>query len=237
MRASDFEFRYRFWIIGAIFWIGFTLYSVDQVNAAAALANWLQPHTPWSAGAIVRAIFGFGALLAIAAALLRTWAASFLRSDVVHDDSLHSERLVADGPYRYVRNPLYLGTTLLTLGLGLMASRLGYAVIFFGVLLVNLRLMAREESELNASQGESYRRYLSIVPRLFPSFRPKLPRSGLRPQWGQAFFGEGFFWGFAAAAVVFAISLNIRYVWITLAISFALYLWSYLVLKKKHQSA
>jgi len=237
MRASDFEFRYRFWIIGAIFWIGFSLYSVDHLNAAASLANWIQPHTRWSEDILARSLLAIGAFLAILAALLRTWATSFLRTEVVHDASLHSERLVADGPYRYVRNPLYLGTTLLTLGMGLMASRLGYAVIVFGIMLFDLRLIGREEAELTASQGESYRKYLATVPRLFPSLIARLPRSGARPHWSQAFQGEGFFWGFAAATVAFAITLNLRYFWITLVIAFALYLWAYSSAKKKQQSA
>ena len=237
MRASYFEFRYRFWIIGAIFWIGFSLYSVDPTNAAASLANVLQPHANWPAGAIARGLFAFGALLCIVAAFLRTWATSFLRSEVVHDATLHSNILVADGPYRYVRNPLYLGTTLLTLGMGLLASRLGYAVIFLGILFFDLRLIHREEAELTASQGDTYRKYLATVPRLFPSLFARLPASGARSQWMQAFQGEGFFWGFAAATVAFAITLNLRYFWITLAISFALYLWAYWSLKKRHQSA
>ena len=236
MRASDFEFRYRFWIIGAIFWIGFTFYSIDHVNAAAALANWLQPRTHWPADTIARALFFFGAFLVILAALIRTWATSFLRTEVVHDPSLHSERLVADGPYRFVRNPLYLGTTLLTLGMGLMASRLGYAVIFFGALLFDLRLITREQAELTVSQGESYRKYLATVPCLIPSVSPRLPASGARSHWAQAFQGEGFFWGFAAAAVTFALTLNMLYFWITLVIAFALYFWSYSSLKKKHRS-
>jgi protein-S-isoprenylcysteine O-methyltransferase Ste14 len=237
MRASDFEFRYRFWIIGAIFWLGFSLYSVDPVNAALAIAHWLQPHTRWSADVIARGLFAFGALLTILAALLRTWATSFLRSEVVHDAALHSNILVADGPYRYVRNPLYLGTTLLTLGMGLMASRLGYAVIVFGILFFDLRLITREEAELTASQGETYRKYLATVPRLFPSLFPCLPASGARSQWMQAIQGEGFFWGFAAATIAFAITLNLHYFWITLTIAFGLYLWSYLTLKRKQPTS
>jgi len=45
-------------------------------------------------------------------------AEAYLHSSVVHDSQLHSDRLVADGPYRRVRNPLYLGNILLAFGLG-----------------------------------------------------------------------------------------------------------------------
>ena len=236
MRATKFEFRYRFWLIGAIFWAGFWLYAVDHVNAAAAIAAWLAPHTGLSETLLIRLLFAFGALLAVAAALLRTWASSFLSSDVVHDTDVHSERLVADGPYRYVRNPLYLGTTLMTLGMGLLASRLGYAVIVIGVLIFHLRLIGREELELKASQGESYRNYLRRVPRLLPSLTPRVDAAGRASQWKQAFLGEGFMWGFAATTVVFAATINLEYFDITLVAAFAIYLWSKVTLRKQRHA-
>ena len=37
MRATGFEFRNRFWMMGVIFWLGFFCYSFDQVNAGVAL--------------------------------------------------------------------------------------------------------------------------------------------------------------------------------------------------------
>jgi len=237
MRASTFEFRNRFWLIGAIIWGAFWLYAVDHVNAAEAVGGWLAARVGWPQGPTVRALLGFGAFLTILAALIRTWACSFLRTEVVHDASLHSEKLVADGPYRYVRNPLYLGTTLLTLGMGLMASRLGYAVMVVGTLIFNLRLIGREEAELTESQGESYRNYLKEVPCLVPSLFPRVAAGGGRSQWKQALQGEGFFWGFAAATVAFAVTLKLRYFWFTLAIAFGLYFWVQAMLKKQRRSA
>ena len=46
-------------------------------------------------------------------ALLRTWATSYLRSDVMQDNDLHAEKSSPPGPYRHVRNPLYLGNILM----------------------------------------------------------------------------------------------------------------------------
>lgn len=237
MRASEFEFRNRFWLIGGIIWISFFLYAVDHVNAASWVSGWIAARTHRSEDMIARILLAIGGLLAIAAAWLRTWATSYLRSEVVHDASVHSERLVADGPYRYVRNPLYLGTTLLTLGMGLMASRVGYAVMVIGVLLFDLRLIGREEAELTASQGQSYREYLKSVPCLVPSLVPKIGSADGQPRWKQAFQGEGFFWGFAAATVAFAITLRLLYFWITLAVAFALYGWVQVKLKRGRDSA
>jgi protein-S-isoprenylcysteine O-methyltransferase Ste14 len=237
MRATNFEFRNRAWLIGAIIWAGFLLYSVDHLNAATALGGWLAARRGWNEDLTIRLLFAFGALLTVIAALLRTWATSFLQTEVVHDGALHSERLVADGPYRYVRNPLYLGTTLLTLGMGLMASRIGYAVIVVGTLIINLRLIGREEAELTETQGESYRNYVKTVPRLIPSVTPRVPSGGGRSQWKQALQGEGFFWGFSAATVAFAITMKLAVLWITLAISFALYFWMQAALKKQRQGS
>ncbi len=130
MRATELEFRYRFFVITAIYFLGFGCYAVDHVNAGVAIAHWLSgaaaPITGPRSALLLKLIFGVGALLAIAAAVVRTWAAAYLKSDVVHDLDLHSDALVADGPFRYVRNPLYVGGVLLGIGMGLMASRVGW---------------------------------------------------------------------------------------------------------------
>lgn len=128
MRATAFEFNHRFWLIGVIFWLGFTLGSVDHVNAAVGLLHLFKPtlSLDGAEGArLVRLIFVSGAVVVFLAALLRTWATAYLRADVVHDFRMHSEKHVADGPFRYVRNPLYLGNVMMAAGVGVMTSRLG----------------------------------------------------------------------------------------------------------------
>src|SRR5690349_20674404 len=113
MRATRFEFEQRFWVIGLVFFLGFSLTALDQTNAAVGLlrliAPSLAPDSPRAALAI-RLIFGAGAAVVFLAAMLRTWATAYLRTEIVHDASQHSEALMADGPYRFVRNPLYLAT-------------------------------------------------------------------------------------------------------------------------------
>ncbi|MDE3154531.1 MAG: isoprenylcysteine carboxylmethyltransferase family protein [Acidobacteriota bacterium] len=212
MRATAFEFRYRFFVIAAIYAIGFSCYAIDRVNAGVAIAQWISAG-PLQAGSphtrlVLQSIFGIGALLAIAAAAVRTWAAAYLKSDVVHDLHLHSDALVADGPFRYVRNPLYVGGLLLSAGMGLMASRLGWIVLNVLSLWFYLRLILREEAQLLESQGASYAAYCRAVPRLWPALRPRVPSSGTPPRWGQAFLGEAFLWAFAAAVIIFAVTLS-----------------------------
>lgn len=221
-RASAFEFRWRFLVIAGIFSFGFFLYAIDHRNLATALAA-LFTGAPASDGA-VRAVLGAGAALAIAGAALRTWATAYLSSDVVHDLELHREHLVAAGPYRHVRNPLYLGLVLLSLGMALAASRLGGAWIVLAILVFQARLVAREEAELLGRHGESYAAYLARVPGLLPAAAPRLPDAGSRPRWGQALFGEAFVWIFALALAVFAVTLDVALLGKASGIGVALYL-------------
>lgn len=214
MRATEFEFRFRFFIIMALFIAGFWCYQLDPVNVSVMVAGWLMGH-PFQFGAssdrhVVQAIMALGSVLAVLAALLRTWAAAYLQSEVVHDWKLHGEGLVADGPYRYVRNPLYLGGVLIAIGFGMAASRLGFVVMAGGLILFYCRLIAREESLLSETQGESYRQFLKAVPRLVPSFSPRVAAGGVVPRWGQAVMGETFMWLFAGALACFAATLSQR---------------------------
>jgi len=219
MKATEFEFRHRSVLNLIHFWIAFQAYSIDRVNVVWAFAPWNNPHGE----SLARIIFGFGALLVGTAAAIRTWAAAYLRTDVVHDTKLHAETLVADGPYRYVRNPLYLGTFLLSIGLGLLASRLGFAILAVGAAIRILRLIGREEAELQKERGESFREFCRRVPRLLPSLRPRVPASGLKPQWGQAFRGEAFMWGFFITMVAFTITLQDRVAEILAGVTLALW--------------
>ena len=159
MLATKFEFEQRFWIIGVIFGIGFFLSSVDRTNVSVAILRVAAPSvdpTSEAGNDMLRFIFGAGAVLVFVAAWLRTWATAYLRTEVVHDMTQHSEALVADGPYRYVRNPLYLANLPLIAGVGLMASRLGWIVMVLGMWLFVYRLILREEDGLRQTQGESY---------------------------------------------------------------------------------
>ena len=51
----------------------------------------------------------------------------------MRDSRVHTERLLADGPYRYVRNPLYLGNIFMAIGIGLTASRTGFLILSLGM--------------------------------------------------------------------------------------------------------
>lgn len=226
MRATKVEFEQRFWVIGALIFIAFSLGSIDHVNFAVGLLHLIAPSIdPDSArgNLWLRVIFASGALLIFLSALLRTWATAYLRTEVVHDASQHSEALVADGPYRYVRNPLYLANLRMMAGIGVMASRLGWVFMVASMWVFVYRLILREEDGLKQSQGDSYRAYLKAVPRLWPALSPRLPSGGGQPRWGQAMAGEMIFWLFGLGVLCFAITLNLKLTGIVFAASFAFY--------------
>jgi hypothetical protein len=226
-RATDFEFRYRFFFIVGIFWLGFGTYALGDINVSVALASRILgpgvgPDSPRLEHS-VRLMFALGSFAVALGALIRSWAEAYLHSSVVHDKELHSSRLVADGPYRYVRNPLYLGNILLALGVGLMASRAGFVVLVLGMTLFVYRLILREEAGLLESQGESFRRFRESVPRLLPALRPRVPAGEARPDWVDGFVGETCMWSVAVAEAVFAATLRLAYFWIILGSGFSVY--------------
>jgi len=206
MASGNFLFRLRGLWFGLIFWAGFSLYSVRRQNIIEELSRGGQSRFGWNQDAMAYALLALMSVCAIAAALIRTWASAYLSATVVHDARLHSETLVADGPYRHVRNPLYFGTLLLAVAFALMASWLGFVVIVVGISALTLALIATEEAGLRASQGEPYRAYLKAVPRLLPSLGPRIPASGRQANWTNGIRGELYMWSFAAGLVAFAVT-------------------------------
>ncbi len=205
MRATNFEFRYRFFVLAVVFFLGFGVrFDRFQMIAAESLANVSGRPTQLR----TQCFIGLGALIIGLAAAIRTWATAYLNGEVVHDMALHSDRVVADGPYRYVRNPLYLGTILLTVGIGLLAPVPNWILMVAAGTLFNYRLILREEDALTASQSEDYLRFKRAVPRLIPSLTPRLPASGRAPAWSQAWRAESFFWAFAIGQLFFAFTLS-----------------------------
>jgi protein-S-isoprenylcysteine O-methyltransferase Ste14 len=77
--------------------------------------------------------------------------------------------LVVQGPYRYVRNPMYLAVTAIVLGEVLLTRSRGlllYWMIWFAA--VNLFVIAYEEPTLRRQFGAVYERYTANVRRWIP---------------------------------------------------------------------
>src|SRR5262249_5231146 len=97
---------------------------------------------------------------------------------------------------------------LMSAGIGFLASRSGFVVLAGGAAVRILRLIGREEVELEKQQGDGFREFCRRVPRLIPSFRPRVPRAGRQPLWGQGFRCEAFMWGFFFTMLGFTVTLE-----------------------------
>jgi protein-S-isoprenylcysteine O-methyltransferase Ste14 len=111
-----------------------------------------------------------GFLIAAAGEAIRFWAAGHL---------LKTAELVTSGPYRYTRNPLYLGRLLIFTGLCVMARfpyGLNWVVLVVGLAVFFGYYLPRKErvepARLAEVHGAAFERYFRAVPALFPTTRP-----------------------------------------------------------------
>lgn len=100
-----------------------------------------------------------GLPISLVGLLIRAWAAGHLAKN---------RKLAISGPYAYIRNPLYVGTLIVGLGVVIACRDLWLAAIFAAVfLLVYLPVIELEEQHLRRIFPE-YSEYAAHVYRLFP---------------------------------------------------------------------
>src|SRR5271154_677051 len=236
MRGTDFEFRNRVWIFALIFGLPFFSLLVDHTPIGSRLADWLGAAVPMEEIYALHIVFGVAALIMFAAVLIRMWGSAYLSKEVVHDHAVHSEILHADGPYRHVRNPLYLGNILMAWAMSFFLPVIGWPIVVIGIPLFCYRLIGREEAALAAEQGESYRAFMKAVPRLWPSIRARIPAGESKPDWISGLAAEAFFMSFAFGITAFAIFIDIRWFYAGLVAS-PLLSWLADLATRKHRKA
>ena len=102
----------------------------------------------------------WGAGVSAAGLALRAWAAGSIQKD---------RELATTGPYAHTRNPLYLGSFILGVGVTVAGGRWVFGVAFLVFFLVVYRAtVLREAAELEARFGECYRVYAAQVPSVLP---------------------------------------------------------------------
>jgi protein-S-isoprenylcysteine O-methyltransferase Ste14 len=107
-----------------------------------------------------------GCLVVGGLALSGTVVVHFRRAQTPVTPLRETRHLVLSGPYRFSRNPDYLGQALVTGGLGLLAGSAGVLLALVpALLLVRYDVIAREERYLEEKFGEEYRRFRGRVRR------------------------------------------------------------------------
>jgi protein-S-isoprenylcysteine O-methyltransferase Ste14 len=136
-----------------------------------AFTRWQQGTPPWPV--VVRAI-GV-ALIAVGGIMVLTGFVRFATEGIgiPFPAEPTSRQLTVGGPYRYVRNPLYLAIVLAVTGQALLFSRpvlLAYAAVLLAAFVAFVHWY--EEPTLARRFGESYEAYRKQV----PGWWPRLPR-------------------------------------------------------------
>lgn len=123
--------------------------------------------------------------------LLRIWAVGYA-GGTTRATALGAARdLVTTGPYSYVRNPLYLGNLLLSLGITIF-SHVPWLipVLIIGYFIQYMPIIAVEEIYLLESCGKVYEEYQREVARFLPNFRPYTNPSSHDFSWARSFKSE-----------------------------------------------
>ena len=148
--ARTFLWRSRAWI------------SLSVLAPAATVTVFSSPavqiaHT-WELAMVVA-----GWLLFCGGAVFRWWATLYIggRKDM--------QDVICEGPYSVIRHPLYFGTFLMGVSVAFFLQSLVFAAALAFTAFVYLGItLPREEQRLIAVYGESYRSYMSRVPRFWP---------------------------------------------------------------------
>jgi len=134
----------------------------------------------------------FGAILMAFGELLRIISVSYLgvasRARVIE-----KVKLITNGPYAHIRNPIYTGNMFLYIGASIYCGSwlpyLLYLVIFYFSIQYALSVKY-EESMLEDLYGEPYLDYKEAVPRFYPRLSPYPNKSNQKIDLTTAFVSE-----------------------------------------------
>lgn len=149
----------RPWIVRARAWIAIVIIAPFALIAGLSTPM-VHEHTPGDF-----ALDAMGWMCFVAGGSLRWWATLYL-------GGRKGRELAIEGPYSLTRNPLYLGTFLMTLSIAFYI----HSVVFFVGLIFATPIYMQvtvpwEEQTLRKTFGERFERYRQRTPVFFPSFR------------------------------------------------------------------
>jgi protein-S-isoprenylcysteine O-methyltransferase Ste14 len=213
MGATSIEYRFRYALHGLIFVLGFWPFWEPWLNlttkstwlilsADFARQGWLGFQTATTLFLVIGIAFaGLGAGF-------RVWGSAYIGAGVVNSPEMHGQVLLADGPYRRSRNPLYLGTLLHTIGIALLMPPAGAVFAIAAIWILQMRLALAEEPFLLRRFGQAYRDYEQRVPRFLPAPKAMVPAAGRPAHWLQAVLGESYVIGVVITMAGFGWDFN-----------------------------
>ncbi|HPS56010.1 MAG TPA: isoprenylcysteine carboxylmethyltransferase family protein [Sedimentisphaerales bacterium] len=105
-----------------------------------------------------------GYLFLLTGLIIRIWCSLYI-------GNRKSKEVVDQGPYSISRNPLYIGSFFLAIGVGLCFEN-WLLLLFVSAIIVPVHIITAktEETNLELKFGEQYRMYKQRVPRFWPRF-------------------------------------------------------------------
>ena len=137
-------------------WLLATLGGIWVCDRWLPVARWLAPPWTWA-----------GLLLVVAGVGLAAWGAGlFRRAGTGVRPFTEATVMVRNGPYRFTRNPMYLGMLLLTSGVAVTFGSVAPLLLppLFAVVL-HVRFVRREEEFLTRRFGADYLAWCKTVRR------------------------------------------------------------------------
>jgi protein-S-isoprenylcysteine O-methyltransferase Ste14 len=198
---SPWWYRHRSLMMLLVYWLSFyTAYGIPKLLHQTSLPIFLA----FGPGR-QHIVFAVGFALLAGAWLLRAWGASYLRPEVVWRRDTSTDNLCTDGPFRFSRNPLYLGNLFMAAAIGLFVPPTGWAVVVLAQWVFIRALIAEEESNLLARYGTAFESYAAGVPRLRPRTSPFESATQPHAPLANALASEPLMAGFTAGFAVLAI--------------------------------
>jgi protein-S-isoprenylcysteine O-methyltransferase Ste14 len=114
----------------------------------------------------------FGALLAVAGAVITVWAMATIPSLSAGHYVLPGQKVTASGPYARLRHPMYFAVFLIWLGLAAAFASLATFLVAILYVIPGYWMYARSEERMMLEQfGEPYRTYQARTGMLFPKLK------------------------------------------------------------------
>lgn len=196
MEATKLEFRLRVVLMAVAITLGFWSPWIEAwgIGTRISLLEWLALEL--SRLGLVRftvvspLVVVLAASIAAVGAALRVWGTAYLGIATVNHAEMKAGPVIADGPYRYVRNPLYLGSWFMIAAMSFLMPVSGALLVIATLTAFLMRLIGGEEAFLAGRLGEPYGAYLRSVPRIIPRLRANLKQAGSKPHWLHAVLAE-----------------------------------------------
>jgi len=245
VRATGFEFRFRVLIICVLYFVGFFApwerFGADATPNPVRLWSWLSIEFArtglLSVGNAYLAVTIAAVALAFVGALLRVWGTAYLGHFVMRDPAMQAVAVMASGPYRHLRNPLYVGMVLNSMAVAMLMPASGALFFLAGMIVFTIRLIGGEESFLAGELGEDYSEYRKAVPSILPSLRSRVAASTVTPRWAHGVIAECFPVATAACFAALAWSYDANLLTRCVLISFGASLVVHALISKRNGSS